>query len=74
MVSGYARPNQCGGIDSRGADIAQHCVRAIWAFAGAAGRSAALLFVDLTAAFASLMRELAITSDRSVEGIAHVAS
>eukprot|EP00974_Lingulodinium_polyedra_P042749 4103816-Lingulodinium_polyedra.AAC.1 len=23
-VAGYARPNQCGGIDSRGADIAQH--------------------------------------------------
>eukprot|EP00974_Lingulodinium_polyedra_P111420 10777104-Lingulodinium_polyedra.AAC.1 len=53
-VAGFARPSQCGGIDSKGADIAQHFVRAVWDFAGVTSSCAALLFVDLSAAFASL--------------------
>eukprot|EP00974_Lingulodinium_polyedra_P085109 8239404-Lingulodinium_polyedra.AAC.1 len=35
LITACSRGTQCGGIDSRGADIAQHLVRAIWDYAKA---------------------------------------
>eukprot|EP00969_Alexandrium_andersonii_P331262 14641252-Alexandrium_andersonii.AAC.1 len=60
-VEGFARDTQCGGLRSLGADVAQHLARAVWDYASVIGKPIALLFVDLTRAFASLVRELAYT-------------
>eukprot|EP00974_Lingulodinium_polyedra_P049132 4723066-Lingulodinium_polyedra.AAC.1 len=48
-------------------------IRAIWQYANKIGSSAGMLFVDLSSAFASLVRELTYTQDRSPAAIACIA-
>ena len=56
LVEAYARSTQCGGIRRRGTDFALHFARAHWAMLTEASLSGAQLYVDITAAFASLVR------------------
>ncbi len=59
-MEAYACESQCGGIRFRGTDPATHTVREFFAQAKAAGTFAAALFVDLSAAFDSVTREVSL--------------
>ena len=65
----YALETQCGGIQGRGADFAMHMASSIWQAAHSANHSAGVVFLDLTAAFASMARELLDMQDYSDEAV-----
>ena len=72
LLEGASMPAQCGGLRHRGADIALHMGRAHWQALRALRRSGFQLYTDLSAAFASVVRELALTSNRSEDAAAFI--
>ena len=62
MVPGleaYSGDHAFGGFHRRGADLMAHVSRAHWHYLRVRGLSGSQIFVDLSTAFASVMRELA---------------
>ena len=54
-----------GGLHGRGADLMAHISRLHWQVLRARGRCGSQLFVDLSTAFASVMRQLAFSHDEA---------
>ena len=60
MYIDHISREQCGGVPGRGTDLANHVVRTFLDNAASAGRSVAVLFIDLTKAFDYVIREHAL--------------
>ena len=71
-VEEAALDTQCGGLGGRGTDHAMHVSRAHWHRLHSCRIAGAQLLLDLSAAFASVVRELLFTKERSKEAAAHV--
>ncbi|CAE7890796.1 unnamed protein product [Symbiodinium microadriaticum] len=71
--NGHAQPMQIGGRQGCPADFGQFCSRAYLAYAKAHSRSAAILFVDISAAYYGVIREAVLGAQgqsRPVEALA----
>ena len=55
-----ALDTQCGGVASRGSDIGAHIVRQFLDYGRVSSKSVGVLFVDVVAAFASVIREIVL--------------
>ena len=64
--------SQCGGIAGRGTDVASHLCRAFAEHCHFAKKSAFFVYLDLVAAFASIMREMLFTGVRSDAQVCHI--
>lgn len=70
----FSRPTQVGGLMHKGTDFGVHVGRLHWEYARQQNLSAAQIYVDLVAAFASTARELVYCPDRSPESLAAIAA
>ena len=69
-ITAAADPGQCGGFAGNGTDTASLIVRCYFELLHQRRQSGGVLFVDLTSAFASVLRQPILTMDMSDESIA----
>ena len=70
-LSKLAKDTQCGGLNHRGTDLMAHISRAHWQYVRQEALSGSQLYVDLRAAFASVLRQLAFVPPDSDFQVAH---